>query len=72
MAAQQDDPWQISENGCHVALTDAHLDASAAMNLVRNPAAGAIVLFAGKLSSPSLLPPPASSFFSLTQLTRNH
>ncbi|OAA75557.1 Molybdopterin biosynthesis MoaE [Akanthomyces lecanii RCEF 1005] len=47
MAAQQDDAWQISEDGCHVALTHAHLDASAVMNLVRSPAAGAIVLFAG-------------------------
>ncbi|OAQ99638.1 hypothetical protein LLEC1_07748 [Akanthomyces lecanii] len=49
MAAQQDDAWQMSDDGCHVALTHAHLDASAVMNLVRSPAAGAIVLFAAPL-----------------------
>ncbi|TQV93079.1 hypothetical protein V2A60_003609 [Cordyceps javanica] len=48
MAAQQDsDPWQASSDGCHVALTHAPLSASAVMDLVRSPAAGAIVLFAG-------------------------
>ncbi|OAA67619.1 Molybdopterin biosynthesis MoaE [Cordyceps fumosorosea ARSEF 2679] len=53
MASQPNDnddsggPWQLSEEGCHVALTHSHLDPSAVMNLVRSPSAGAIVLFAG-------------------------
>ncbi|KAM5381951.1 hypothetical protein ACJZ2D_002739 [Fusarium nematophilum] len=48
--------WQMSDEGCHVALTHDHLNAQATMDLVRSPSAGAIVLFAGK---PSLfrLPP---------------
>jgi hypothetical protein len=37
----------VSEDGCHAGLTHDHLDAKEVMDLVRSPAAGAIVLFAG-------------------------
>ncbi|KAJ2902219.1 hypothetical protein MKZ38_000821 [Zalerion maritima] len=36
-----------NEGGCHVALTRDHLSAQSAMDKVRSPEAGAIVLFAG-------------------------
>ncbi|KAL6889743.1 Molybdopterin biosynthesis MoaE [Trichoderma longibrachiatum] len=39
--------WHLSEQGCHVALTHNHLDIQQAIDKVRSPAAGAIVLFAG-------------------------
>lgn len=45
--------WEASEDGCYVALTHDHLNVQDVMNRVRSPAAGAIVLFAGK--SPTLL-----------------
>ncbi|KAM0439703.1 hypothetical protein ACHAPT_000797 [Fusarium lateritium] len=41
------DVWELSEEGCHVALTHDHLNAQAIMDRVRSPSAGAIVLFAG-------------------------
>ncbi|RMJ10189.1 Molybdopterin synthase catalytic subunit [Fusarium kuroshium] len=41
------DAWELSDEGCHVALTHDHLNAQAIMNHVRSPSAGAIVLFAG-------------------------
>ncbi|ATY60534.1 Molybdopterin biosynthesis [Cordyceps militaris] len=49
MAAQQtdDDPWHMTEDGCHVALTHSPLSASSVLDLVRSPSAGALVLFAG-------------------------
>ncbi|KZF20430.1 Molybdopterin biosynthesis MoaE [Xylona heveae TC161] len=37
----------LAEEGIHVELTRAHLDAGAVMNKVKSPKAGAIVLFAG-------------------------
>ncbi|KAF4124481.1 molybdopterin synthase catalytic subunit [Geosmithia morbida] len=40
-------PWELSEDRCHVSLTHNALDASKVMDMVRSPAAGAIVLFAG-------------------------
>ncbi|EGR52518.1 uncharacterized protein TRIREDRAFT_54508 [Trichoderma reesei QM6a] len=39
--------WHLSEQGCYVALTHDHLDLQQAIDRVRSPAAGAIVLFAG-------------------------
>ncbi|PHH88146.1 hypothetical protein CDD83_7919 [Cordyceps sp. RAO-2017] len=47
MASPQDEPWEFSEEGCHVALTREHLSVRDAMDKVRSPEAGAIVLFAG-------------------------
>ncbi|UPK91006.1 hypothetical protein LCI18_001941 [Fusarium solani-melongenae] len=41
------DAWELSDEGCHVALTHDHLNAQAIMDRVRSPSAGAIVLFAG-------------------------
>ena len=38
---------EISEAGCWVALTHEHLDVQSIMDRVRDPRAGAIVLFAG-------------------------
>ncbi|KAK3365139.1 Molybdopterin biosynthesis MoaE [Lasiosphaeria ovina] len=38
---------QEEDDGCFVALTEAHLDIPAIMDRVRSPEAGAIVLFAG-------------------------
>ncbi|KAJ6446805.1 molybdenum cofactor synthesis protein 2B [Purpureocillium lavendulum] len=46
-AAQDDETWELSADGCHVWLTRDHLDAVQTMNRVRSPKAGAIVLFAG-------------------------
>lgn len=40
-------PWTLSSPGCHVALTYDTLSSSAALDLVRSPRAGALVLFAG-------------------------
>lgn len=39
---------EINEGGCYVALTHEHLQAQEAIDRVRSPQAGAIVLFAGK------------------------
>jgi molybdopterin synthase catalytic subunit len=47
----QQHPTEAQEDGCFVALTFNHLDAQAIMDKVKDPGAGAIVLFAGK-------PPP--------------
>lgn len=41
----------LQEDGCYVALTQDNLDAKSAMDRVRSPKAGAIVLFAGILIS---------------------
>lgn len=38
---------ELQEDFCYVALTLDHLDATATMDKVRSPKAGAIVLFAG-------------------------
>lgn len=48
MDSSQDDIWELSEEGCHVALTRDHLNAQETMDRVRSPEAGAIVLFAGE------------------------
>lgn len=56
--AAQEEPSQLTADGCHVALTHDHLSATAIMDLVRSPSAGAIVLFAGPSLSPPLLPLP--------------
>ncbi|KAG8671451.1 hypothetical protein FPOAC1_004699 [Fusarium poae] len=45
------DVWEQTEQDCYVALTHDHLNAQAIMDRVRSPSAGAIVLFAGKLST---------------------
>ena len=42
--------WEQTDQDCYVALTHDHLNAQAIMDRVRSPSAGAIVLFAGKLS----------------------
>lgn len=42
--------WELTEEGCFVALTHEHLDVKHTMDKVRSPAAGAIVLFAGILT----------------------
>jgi hypothetical protein len=42
--------WENSAEGCYVALTDDYLDIKSTMDRVRDPGAGAIVLFAGRLS----------------------
>lgn len=42
-----EDIWELSAEGCYVALTHDSLDAKAIMDRVRSPAAGAIVVFAG-------------------------
>ncbi|PTB67908.1 Molybdopterin biosynthesis MoaE [Trichoderma citrinoviride] len=51
MTDTQDDDtnaiWHLSEQGCYAALTHDHLDIQQAIDRVRSPAAGAIVLFAG-------------------------
>lgn len=39
---------ELQEDGCYVALTEDHLNAQNAIDRVRSPQAGAIVLFAGK------------------------
>ncbi|KAI5464022.1 Molybdopterin biosynthesis MoaE [Mariannaea sp. PMI_226] len=39
--------WEDSAEGCYVALTHDHLDVKSIMDRVRDPGAGAIVLFAG-------------------------
>ena len=43
--------WNFSENNCHVALTNDHLNIQSVIDQVRSPSAGAIVLFAGKYYS---------------------
>ncbi|KAH7362247.1 MoaE protein-domain-containing protein [Plectosphaerella cucumerina] len=40
-------PWTLTSPGCHVSLTYDTLSPSAALDLVRSPRAGALVLFAG-------------------------
>jgi molybdopterin synthase catalytic subunit len=47
MAEIAGDASHMSEDGCYVGLTHDHLDVKEVMDLVRSPAAGAIVLFAG-------------------------
>ncbi|KAL0937357.1 molybdenum cofactor synthesis protein 2b [Colletotrichum truncatum] len=47
METQGQGPWEVSEGACYVALTYDVLDATAIMNRVRSPQAGAIVLFSG-------------------------
>ncbi|KAG8408708.1 hypothetical protein J3458_019726 [Metarhizium acridum] len=47
MASQDEDLWELSSEGCYVALARDHLSVQTIMDRVRNPAAGAIVLFAG-------------------------
>lgn len=54
MPPLQDEPMEASSDNCHVALTHALLDAKQVMDLVRSPAAGAIVLFAGTSPPPTL------------------
>ncbi|KAK4069064.1 hypothetical protein Trihar35433_5643 [Trichoderma harzianum] len=39
--------WEMSEDGCYVGLTHDYLNIQQAIDKVRSPAAGAIVLFAG-------------------------
>ncbi|RFU75837.1 molybdopterin synthase catalytic subunit [Trichoderma arundinaceum] len=39
--------WEMSEQGCYVGLTHAYLNIQDAIDKVRSPMAGAIVLFAG-------------------------
>ncbi|KAG5981435.1 hypothetical protein E4U55_002939 [Claviceps digitariae] len=46
-SSRQQEPRDLSHDNCHVALTTDHLSPQAAMDKVRSPAAGAIVLFAG-------------------------
>jgi molybdopterin synthase catalytic subunit len=41
---------ELQEGSCYVALTHDHLDSTSMMDRVRSPKAGAIVLFAGKVS----------------------
>jgi molybdopterin synthase catalytic subunit len=41
---------EVHEGNCHVALTTDHLDVKTIMDLVRDPGAGAIVLFAGEMT----------------------
>lgn len=50
MDSPQDDVWQLSDQGCHVALTRDHLNAQDIMDRVRSPQAGAVILFAGEPS----------------------
>ncbi|KAG6018772.1 hypothetical protein E4U41_003591 [Claviceps citrina] len=47
MASREQEAWELSHDNCHVALTSTLLSPQAAMDKVRSPAAGAIVLFAG-------------------------
>lgn len=47
-SGQEEQPWHLSEGPCYVGLTHDHLNAQEVMDRVRSPAAGAIVLFAGK------------------------
>lgn len=42
--------WEMSEQGCYVGLTHDYLNIQEAIDKVRSPMAGAIVLFAGKRS----------------------
>lgn len=39
--------WELSEQGCYVGLTHDYLNIQQAIDKVRSPTAGAIVLFAG-------------------------
>jgi molybdopterin synthase catalytic subunit len=43
------DIWELSEQGCYVGLTHNYLNIQEAIDKVRSPMAGAIVLFAGWL-----------------------
>jgi molybdopterin synthase catalytic subunit len=47
----QQQPTEVQEDGCFVALTFDHLNPQAIMDRVKDPGAGAIVLFAGKFLS---------------------
>jgi molybdopterin synthase catalytic subunit len=42
---------ELQEDNCYVALTQDHLDSTSMIDRVRSPQAGAIVLFAGKVSN---------------------
>ncbi|CAM1501768.1 Fc.00g037520.m01.CDS01 [Cosmosporella sp. VM-42] len=53
---EKEEAWQLSDDGCYVALSRDHLNVQQVMDLVRSPSAGAIVLFAGKHFDP-LIPP---------------
>ncbi|KAI6782535.1 uncharacterized protein J7T54_003546 [Emericellopsis cladophorae] len=44
---EEEQQWELSEEGNHVSLTHDHLNVNAIMDRVRSPSAGAIVLFAG-------------------------
>ncbi|KAH7158210.1 Molybdopterin biosynthesis MoaE [Dactylonectria estremocensis] len=43
----EDKMWEAAEDGCYVALTHDYLNVQATMDRVRDPGAGAIVIFAG-------------------------
>jgi len=47
MDPKAEEIWDLSEDGCYVALTNSSLDVNTVMDKVRSPAAGAIVVFAG-------------------------
>ncbi|KAK7432810.1 hypothetical protein QQZ08_000673 [Neonectria magnoliae] len=49
--------WETTAEGCYIALTNDHLNVQNTMDKVRDPGAGAIVIFAGK-------PPPPPLFFT--------
>jgi len=54
------------EDNCYVALTHGYLQVQEAMDRVRSPRAGAIVLFAGTLAGPS---PPSWPLVHLSELS---
>lgn len=49
MATEEQDLWELTVDGCYVALTNDLLNVQAVMDRVRSPQAGAIVIFAGEL-----------------------
>lgn len=52
MAAGEEAPQSLERDGIFVSLTHAPLDISSALNSVRSPEAGAVVLFIGIVSEP--------------------
>lgn len=52
--SESEEPWEISEEDCYVALTNDHLNYQQVIDKVRSPAAGAIVVFAGTPSYTTL------------------
>lgn len=48
MGNSNEEVWELTDQGCHVALTHNLLNIQEVMDRVRSPAAGAIVLFAGE------------------------